>query len=189
MVCQPSQDTRKALARLCRADRCVGCGACSAACPAALDPSAAVQECWLTAAGKSGFAQGRSLERRSDKKAASFGRRGWSARLPAAPRRKNPRNAKSENLRRHTAGHHAVIPYADKISREKAAGAPGIDDHILRSGAVPDKQTIEPDLPYRCNHEHGFSPPVPLYAAGTGNDLQELGSPSFINAPPRGQAF
>lgn len=44
VVCQPSQDTRKALARLCRADRCVGCGACSAACPAALDPSAAVQE-------------------------------------------------------------------------------------------------------------------------------------------------
>ena len=25
-------------------DACVGCGACSAACPAALDPSAAVQE-------------------------------------------------------------------------------------------------------------------------------------------------
>lgn len=43
VVCQPSQDTHKALARLCRAGRCVGCGACSAACPAALDPFAAVQ--------------------------------------------------------------------------------------------------------------------------------------------------
>ena len=89
--------------------------------------------------------------------------------LAATPRRRKTYDTNSRNLRRDASGHNAVIQNTDNITREKSTGVSGVDDDILRSSAISDKKAVKTNLPNRCNHNHGCSPPVIVYVTGRVN--------------------